>query len=35
MLGSMGATEDDGWRRLVAGQKPVNVAGRSTSACAT
>ena len=31
MLGSMGATEDDAWRRLVAGQKPVNVAGRSTN----
>src|SRR3970040_1120560 len=30
MLASMGATEDNALRRLIAGQKPVNVAGRST-----
>jgi hypothetical protein len=30
MLVSMGATEDDAWRRLIAGQKPVNVTGRAT-----
>ena len=32
MLEGMGATEDDAWRRLIAGQKPVNVAGRSIEA---
>ena len=30
MFVNMGATEDDAWRRLIASQKPVNVAGRST-----
>jgi len=32
MLASMGATEDNAWRRLIAGQKPVNATGRSTRA---
>jgi len=30
MLVSMGATEDDVWRRLLAGQRPADVAGQAT-----
>ncbi len=30
MLESMGVTEDAAWQRLIAGQKPVNIAGRAT-----
>ena len=32
MFASMGATEDNARRRLIAGQKPVNATGRSTRA---
>jgi hypothetical protein len=28
MLSRLGATEDNGWRSLIARQKPANLAGR-------
>ena len=34
MLTSMGATEDDEWRRLIAAHGPADVAGRTTSIAA-